>query len=305
MGDGSAFLLFLAAIMGAAWLGGTSMGLFATVLSAAAGWYIFIPNHDAFRAEAISPRTEFLLFLVEGVVTSVLAGQLSKARNAAVAGQAEARALQEELLRVSDDERRRIGHDLHDGLGQQLTGVALLSKVLGKRLAERQMPEESAQAEQISTLAAEMVGQAKHLARGLDPVPVQPDGLIQALTELCESASRIFSVDCEFVTDIASFSCEPRIATHLFRIAQEGVSNAIKHGGATTIRVQLQQEAAGNVLSVRSDGKPFRPAHDGLGMGLRIMRHRSQIIGATLDIGPATDNQTLLVCRLGNKYNRD
>jgi signal transduction histidine kinase len=233
------------------------------------------------------------------VVTSILAGQLSKARNAAVAGQAEARALQEELLRVSDDERRRIGHDLHDGLGQQLTGVALLSKVLGKRLAERQMPEEAAQAEQISTLAAEMVGQAKHLARGLDPVPVQPDGLIQALSELCDSASRIFHVNCDFFTDIPSFPCEPRVATHLFRIAQEGVSNAIKHGGARTIRVQLQQEGPGKVLSVRNDGKPFRPAQDGLGMGLRIMRHRSTTIGATLDIGPAADNQTLLVCRFG------
>ena len=117
--DTSAFLLFLVAVMASAWLGGIGPALFATVLAALAGNFFFMEPKWAFGFGSLSQRVEFGLFLAEGIVITLLAGQMHRARNAALADQAEARGLQHQLLRVSDDERRRIGHDLHDGLGQR------------------------------------------------------------------------------------------------------------------------------------------------------------------------------------------
>lgn len=297
VGREPAFLLFLGAVMAASWIGGAGPGLFATVLSLLSVDYFFLAPFYSIDIPNSETGMPLALFAIEACVIAILAGKLHRARDAALAGQAEARSLQAELLRVSDDERRRIGHDLHDGLGQQLTGVALLSKVLGQRLAERQMPE-SREAQQIATLANEMIGQTKHLARGLDPISIQPDGLMQALSELCDSVSRVFGVNCLFDSDAIAIACEPATAQHLFRIAQEAVSNAVKHGKPKTIRVELQQDDDAIVLTVRNDGVPFRPPTNGSGMGLRIMNHRAKMIGATLDVDLDSSGQTILTCRL-------
>jgi signal transduction histidine kinase len=299
-GTEPAFLLFLGAVMAAAWVGGTGPGLVATGLGALAGNFFFTPPHFRFGWEHTSHKIELVLFLLEGAFIAWLAGKLHAARDAALAGQAETRALQEELLRVSDDERRRIGHDLHDGLGQQLTGISLLGKALAQQLQTRQAPEADS-ALQIADRAREMIRQARELARGLEPVPVQPEGLIGALTELCETSSNILPTQCVFDTNVSTLTRGPREATHLYRIAQEAIHNAVKHAQAGTIRLSLFDDGRETALSVENDGKPFCPARAGMttgGMGLRIMRHRASMIGGELTIGSTDGGHTILTCRV-------
>jgi signal transduction histidine kinase len=241
---------------------------------------------------------ELVLFLLEGAFISFLAGQMHRARDAAIRGQAEARQLERELLRVSDDERQRIGHDLHDGLGQQLTGVALLSKVLSQRLARQRLPE-AKDAAAISDLVTETIAQAKGLARGLAPVAIGQDGLARALQGLAQSAERLFNVTVTCDADDAPLPHDPSVAMHLYRIAQEAVSNAVKHGRATTVAIELHVDDQQTALSVSNDGGvPFTlpPGDASGGMGLRIMRHRANMLGATLDVRPVAGGRTLLTC---------
>lgn len=300
----SPFLLFLVAVMASAWFGGTGPALFVTVCAALVCNYFFMAPYWSFGMGTKAERMEFVLFLTEGTVTTMLAGRLHRARDVALAGQSEARALQAELLRVSDEERRRIGHDLHDDLGQQLTGVALLSKVLGQRLAERSMAE-SEQAQQIATLANTVISQIKDIARGLDPVPIRSEGLVQALRELCVTSAQVFQINCIFRAQFDTMACDSNVATHLFRIAQEAISNAVKHGSAREIVVGLERGVGAIVLSIRNDGTAFHPPESSGGLGLRIMRYRARMIDARLEIFQTDDAPTLLLCTVPDPLKKE
>lgn len=211
------------------------------------------------------------------------------------------RKLEQEILRISEQERRRIGQDLHDGLGQMLTGIGLITNNLARRLEARDDPAATDVAE-ITELIREADQHARGLARGLVPVDLEASGLASALQRLVVNAERLFGIRCTF-TEVGSVLLHDNtIATHLYRIAQEAVSNAVKHGRAKTVKVSLAGGSNQLRLRIQDDGVGFPEELDEetRGMGVRIMHYRARIIGANLEISGALDGGTTLTCTLRN-----
>lgn len=205
----------------------------------------------------------------------------------------------EALLEVVSTEQRRIGQDLHDGLCQYLTGIEFRTSVLVDMLAD--YPEARAEATKIGKLIRDGTHQARMLARGLSPVHLESDGLMAAIEELTLNTEKIFLVECRFECPQPVQVGDHTVATHLYRIAQEAISNAVRHGRARCIAVALVKGDRTATLSISDDGSGFRSHADSVtGMGLRIMRYRAEMIGATLGIGAGKGNGVAVVCTFQN-----
>jgi PAS domain S-box-containing protein len=208
----------------------------------------------------------------------------------------ERRQLEREILEISSREQRRIGHDIHDGVCQQLAGIAFLVDVLGERLEEKGVSE-SSDAEKIRLLLNEANSQARDIARGLFPVRLEEHGLVAALEELAAGASARFKLHCEFVCTSPPASVDSEVALHLYFIAQEAVSNAVKHGRAGNVTLSLVPAGTRYRLTVQDDGAGFSPpVKRSASMGLRIMRHRANVIGASLDLKSEPGSGTTVAC---------
>lgn len=196
----------------------------------------------------------------------------------------ERKRLEKENLEISEREQRRIGQDLHDGLCQHLAGIEMLSQVLAQKLA-RNSKTEAVRATEIATAVREAIGQTRLLARGLSPVTLESEGLMSALTELALNTEKMFRVHCRFdCPEVVKFE-DHAAATHLFRITQEAVSNAIKHGKAKNITISLQATSGHLNLEVSDNGMGFpKDFKGGNGMGLRIMQSRINMVGGSLTI---------------------
>jgi len=221
-----------------------------------------------------------------------------KHRTAALAAEIEERQrLEKEILTISEREQQRIGHDLHDSLCQHLTGTALAGQVLGEKLATRSLPE-VADANHLVELVEQGITIARNLARGLFPVEIEAEGLISALRELAVSNTQRAGIICQFEGGRPALIYNSFAGTHLYRIAQEAVRNAIKHSGARNIIISFNETGQGAELIVRDDGNGFTsPRGTGKGMGLDIMRHRATMIGATFDIR-SDSHGTVVLCSI-------
>jgi PAS domain S-box-containing protein len=209
----------------------------------------------------------------------------------------ERRVLEEELLNASSREQQRIGQDLHDSLCQQLAGIEFQNSVLVQQLGNA--TEMQAEAARIGELIRNATKQARSLARGLSPVEIEPNGLMAALNGLASNATNLFRVNCSFECPQPVLVDNRTAATHLYRIAQEAIGNAMKHGQAKTIVVSLKKLDGELVLTVRDDGIGFRSDGRAIeGMGLRIMEYRADMIGAMLRIDSVKGNGTTVACRL-------
>jgi PAS domain S-box-containing protein len=192
--------------------------------------------------------------------------------------------LERELLELSERERRGFAQELHDGLGQQLGGVAYLSNVLREKLSERGAPE-AVDATRIFGLVREAIEQTRRVSRGLSPIQPEPDGLINALRELAAQTAELFRVRCRFVCRPPVYIEDAAMAGHLYRIAQEAVNNALKHAAPHHISIRLRRLRERLVLGVRDDGKgigPISPRRQGL--GLHIMQYRAGLIRGTVTV---------------------
>jgi signal transduction histidine kinase len=210
--------------------------------------------------------------------------------------------LEKEILNISEQERRKIGQELHDSLGQQLTGVAFMTKVLEKKLARKSL-DEAVDVTKIATLVNQATEQARGLARGLDPVDLETGTLMSALQELATSTETLFGIHCVFKCNKPIGIDDTEAAVHLYRIAQEAVTNAIKHGKAKNIQIGLTRSRNRHILTIRNDGLDFPKEFEarGTGMGLQIMDHRVDIIGGSLDIRKAPEGGTIVTCTFPNK----
>jgi signal transduction histidine kinase len=222
-------------------------------------------------------------------------------RTAALASEiAERKRLEKGILEISERERRSIGHDLHDGLGQHLTGTAITGQLLADRLQER-AAEETADARKVVGLVKNAIAQTRHMAKGLLLADIDSEGLPAALSEFCATTSEQFRVACTFFNQKPTVPVPPGngTASHLFRIAQEAVRNAVRHGGAKLIDVRLYMRNRQLILLVQDDGGglPPVPLRD-TGLGLRIMAHRAEMIGATFAIESAPAGGTIVRCIL-------
>jgi signal transduction histidine kinase len=212
---------------------------------------------------------------------------------------AKRRGLEKELLEASEREQRRIGHDLHDGLCQHLTGTALAGQVLEDKLADKALPETAA-ANRIVELIEEAIGMTRSIARGLNPVEMQAVGIEDNFHDLATTISEQFNITCKFECPQSVPLRDPDVITHLYRITQEAITNAIRHGKARSINVGLDAADGEIVLTVTDDGVGFHgnqnPRHDG--MGLHIMTYRASMIGATINIERLPTQGTRVTCTL-------
>jgi PAS domain S-box-containing protein len=213
----------------------------------------------------------------------------------------ERKRLEREILEISEREKRRIGHDLHDGLCQHLAGVEMMSQVLEQKLSARSA-DAARRAGEIARNVREAISQTRSLARGLSPVTLDSEGLRSALQELAETTGKIFGVSCRFDCDPPVFVADQAVATHLFRLAQEAIANAIKHGRAKRVSLQLTSGRGRVILKVDDDGAGF-PAEifKSKGMGLRIMQSRVGMMDGTLAIERSPGGGTRVICSVPNR----
>ncbi|TKJ36206.1 MAG: hypothetical protein CEE38_12335 [Planctomycetes bacterium B3_Pla] len=210
--------------------------------------------------------------------------------------------LEKEILNISEREQRRIGRELHDSIGQQFTGIAFMTKALEQKLAGK-LPGEATDATEIKNLVNEAMDQTRGLAKGLHPIDLDAGSLTVALQELAATTKKLFGIDCVFKCDGPVPIDDTEVATHLYRITQEAITNAIKHGKTNSIAVELARRKDDLVLTVQNDGLDF-PAEleaRGTGMGLQIMDHRADIIGASLDVHKRVEGGTMVICSFPDK----
>lgn len=201
--------------------------------------------------------------------------------------------LENELLEIAENERRRIGFDLHDDLGQKLTGVLLMVKGLQQRLAAERHPC-AEDAGKIGDLMETTIHHTHNLARQFSSLDLHGDDLMVILNDLAANVRKMFGVTCTCTSRGAISTLPANVTQQLFKIAQEAVSNAIKHGKATHVSICLARTAEKLVLTIKNDGIPYTPQLDAkTRMGLRIMNYRANTIGASFEIKGARTGTTV------------
>ena len=218
---------------------------------------------------------------------------LERAREAA-----ERENLEREVTEISARERQRISRDLHDTVGQELTGLGYMAKSLTQKLTVQRRAEADAAGSLVEGIQRTL-GAVRNAIRGLTPVAVDANGLMAALQQLALNTQKRCGIDCRFECPRPVPIEDHPTATHLFHIAQEAVSNAVKHSQATRIVVRLADNGRRLTLAVRDDGIGIDTCVETSGgMGLRIMRHRASMIDATFDLQPGTRGGSVVSCTL-------
>ncbi len=210
----------------------------------------------------------------------------------------EGRRLEAELLEIAENERRRIGFDIHDDLGQKLTGLLLLARAVEQRLAGEDHPALE-DAQHVAELVDQIIHHTHNLARRFCSLDVQGEGLADALKGLASNVEKMFGLPCTLVIKDELPPLPANTTMQFYKIAQEAISNAVKHGKATKVWITAASVGDKLVLTVKNDGLPFSlPEGKKNRMGLRIMRYRANTVGATFDIKPNQKNGTVCTCTL-------
>lgn len=302
----SAFYLLPVAL--AAWFVGGMFGIAISILS------VIVSLVGDYAAGANWPSVFVPLWngLIGLTVYSVVAKALTnlrrlhneleervRQRTVALTNEMQERArLEKEVLEISEREQRRIGHDLHDSLCQHLTATAMAGQVLGEKLAAKSLPE-AADAKEVVKLIGDGITLTRNLAHGISPVDMEGEGLVMALRELAMNIFTMFKITCTFVCDSSPLIQDADTATQLYRIAQEAVSNAIRHGQAKQIVMSLSNHQKCLELTIEDDGVGLPDDwQKNRGLGTRIMAHRVAMIGGTVSIEPNPTGGTFVKCSI-------
>lgn len=290
----------------AAWLIGRGFALIISalsiVISVVGDWAA-----GAYYATVLIPIWNALILTVVYVMVAWLVGALRLAqaelerkvdyRTSALKREIGARErLEKEILEISEREQQRIGHDLHDGLCQHLTATAMAAQVLGQKLATLSIAE-SRDAGEIVRLIEEGIAMTRNIAHGIAPLDMDSEGLITALHGLAANVSRTFKVACTLESDSPPLIEDANAATQLYRIAQEAVQNALRHGKPRQIVMSLSCMRDRAELTIEDDGEGLAENwQSGRGLGTRIMAHRAAMIGGVLSIEPNPTGGTFVTC---------
>jgi signal transduction histidine kinase len=205
--------------------------------------------------------------------------------------------LEHEIIGISEREQRRIGQDLHDGLCQFLAGIGCAAASLKSDLSKMKLDAEAKVAEELATLLQDAIVQTRNLARGLVPLKMEEVGLASALEELTVSVTRLTGTQCTFASSGSMTSLNDSTAMHLYRIAQEAINNAMKHGKARRIAVSLAGGAWGATLRIEDDGIGIsKTSNASGGMGLNIMQYRARLSGGELQVEAQPLGGTIVAC---------
>ncbi|MCP4138157.1 MAG: PAS domain S-box protein [bacterium] len=213
------------------------------------------------------------------------------------------RSLEQEIMNISEIERQNIGQNLHDGLGQKLTGIAFLVEALRHTMSEHSYPE-LPDIEEIKSNVEESIEQTRRIAKGLCPVNLEDFGLIHALEELADDTRQLFGISCT-IEQAGPFNIkDSSLATNLYYIARESVTNSLKHGNPQKISIRFINNTSGLTLSIEDNGKGSHgKKHDDTGMGLRIMNYRANMMGAEFEAKNSKTGFIVVVSLAGKEYN--
>ena len=254
----------------------------------------------SFGSEMVGQRKDGSLFPMELSVGEVRLGD-RRLFTELVRDISERRQLEQAVAAAAEQERARIARDLHDGLGQQLGGLLFLMNGLSRDLQSANAPQAET-ASQLSKELATAITQARNLAHELYAVPPQPDGLVQALENLAERVATERGIECAFAGENSVLVHNQFAASHLYRIAQEGVQNALKHSRATRIDLELTQQVASVELKVRDNGIGFPTQQNSRGLGLHTMEQRARLIGGRLLVKSNPDGGVEIVCTVPKAF---
>ena len=217
----------------------------------------------------------------------------------------EKKKLEKQVVEISGQEQREIGQELHDGLGQLLTAIALKSKSIEQSLSKKSLPEAES-ISKITELANEAITQTRRLIKGLVPTSMEAGGLLAALEDMAATTSLSYGVSCEFHSESHDLNCDSITANQIYRIAQEATVNAAKHAKAGHVAITLDRTDKGMLLSVKDDGIGFSPdKKQHVGFGLQIMAYRARMIDAVLQIRKNKNKGGMtLTCMVPVKANR-
>jgi len=300
----SFFVIYLIPVLLAVWRVGVRFAVLVSLISVAtwlssniaaglhfSNWFVPVWN-------SMVTITFYLLAVRLFVLHRELEDRVRQRTAALTQEMQERRRLEKELLEAGEREQRRIGHDLHDSLCQHLTGTALAGQVLGKKLADKSLPEAAA-ANHLVELVEEGIELTRKIARGLHPVELQAESFADNFRELAVTAGERFNVSCKFECPQPVLLQDPSAVTHLYRIAQEAITNAVRHGKARHINICLDSESDETVLTVTDDGSGLPEiARTNQGMGLRIMAYRASMVGAAFNIERLPMRGTRITCTL-------
>ncbi len=286
-------------IMFAIWFGDKKTGLLVAILCGITWWWADILAGHIYSHYWVAiwePASRFGYFAFVAVGGAALKEKHDAVR-ARIALLEHTQRLEREIIEISEREQRRIGRDLHDGLCQYLAAIGCAAATLRADLLRQDMPGEAAVAEELAELLEKGVVQTRDLARGLVPVPMDEAGLPFALEGLATSVTRLQNIDCTFRVQGEVRIGNTSAATHLYRIAQEAINNATRHGRADRIRIALRAEGPVATLSVADNGLGLsRSVTDSPGLGLSIMRYRARLVGGQLAMTEPNAGGTLVAC---------
>ena len=246
--------------------------------------------------EALAMRKDGSVFPIDLSVGEALLPTGRRIFTGIIRDISERKSLEDKVLNISEEERARIGRDLHDDLCQQLAAIGCLAKVAQQRLAHIGS-EEAAHLGEIVRMVSEANTRARETARGLMPMVHDSGGLMDALKELASSTARAFGIQCEFRFDNPVKVQDIQTALQLFRVAQEAVSNAVKHSQATRVEIHLARQSGNIVLTVRDNGVGIPDqGSKGTGMGLLTMSHRAQMMGGAVSFSSRPHGGTQVTC---------
>lgn len=205
--------------------------------------------------------------------------------------------LEREVVKISDREKAHLGRELHDGLCQTLAGIAALGSTLSKRLSKNSDSNASAAASEITKLLNEAIDQARDLAHGLCPLPFNDAGLDGALESLASRVQHLFAVSCTFVCTHPCPGLPREVESHLFRIAQEAVNNAVTHGKGDQVEITLGLKDGEGLLCVRDNGAGISDDSSiADGVGMHTMAYRARLIGGSLTVNQCMPAGTVVAC---------
>jgi signal transduction histidine kinase len=288
------------------WFGDLRVAIAISVVSTVAWWVVDKAVGHVYSTEWLRVWDATVRLMFFGLV--LFAGWSVKRQRHEVRTRIEllerSQSLEDEIINISEREQQRIGRDLHDGVCQYLAAIGLTATMLKQQLEKTSSIQPSRLGE-IAEHLRDAATRVRQLARGLSPVDQDEGGLESALEELAASTSKLTGVACSFVGSGRDLELSSGAAIHLFRIAQEAVSNGVKHGHARTVIIALDTANGSSSLRVSDDGVGFfLPAGEKKGMGLNTMSYRARMIGGELEIQPNTPSGTTVICSFVQDPNR-
>jgi signal transduction histidine kinase len=295
----SVFIFYGVPIFAVAWFCSRNLSVLAALIAGLTWWWADLMTGHPYdyswqQGWETSVRLGFFIFVA--LVGASLRAHTDLAR-ARIALLEHSQHLEREIVTISEREQRRIGQDLHDGICQYLAALGCAAASLESDLKGHYMPNEAAVAGDLAKFLQDAVIQTRDLARGLAPVQIDEAGLPLALENLADSVTRLQGITCTFANNGPPLPFDEARAMHLYRIAQEAINNATKHGKARRVAIALQARAGLTTLTISDNGLGISktPRAKG-GIGLSIMQYRARLSGGELRIEEPSHGGTIVSC---------